>query len=145
MRNITLLLQVILAFLLPIKEMMFIVALMILIDTATGLYKSRKLKIPITSNRLSALISKLFLYEMCLITSFIVDKYVIGEFIGIFSNIPLFLTKVVCIFMIGVEITSITENYKAVTGFSVWDKFKQMTRRIKDVKQEIEEIKNPTD
>lgn len=142
MRNITLLLQVILAFLLPIKEMMFIVALMILIDTATGLYKSRKLKIPITSNRLSALISKLFLYEMCLITSFIVDKYVIGEFIGIFSNIPLFLTKVVCIFMIGVEITSITENYKAVTGVSIWDKFKMMTRRIKDVKEEIEDIKN---
>jgi hypothetical protein len=79
---------------------------------------------------------------MCLITSFIVDKYVVGEFISIFSTIPFFLTKIVCLFMVGVEVTSIAENYKAVTGVSVWDKFKQMTRRIKDAKQEIEDIKN---
>jgi hypothetical protein len=142
MKNISIFLQIILAFLLPIKEMILIVGLMIIFDTITGLYKSRKLKIPITSNKLSALISKLFLYEMCLITSFIVDKYVVGEFISIFSTIPFFLTKIVCLFMVGVEVTSIAENYKAVSGVSVWDKFKQMTRRIKDAKQEIEDIKN---
>lgn len=145
MKNISIFFQIILAFLLPIKEMILIVGLMIIFDTITGLYKSHKLKIAITSNKLSALISKMFLYQMCLITSFIVDKFVIGEFISIFSNIPFFLTKIVCLFMVGVEVTSITENYKSVTGFSVWDKFKQITRRIKDVKQEIEEIKNPTD
>jgi hypothetical protein len=61
------LLAVVSAFFLPITGILFLIGFSILVDTITGIWKAKKLKIKITSRGLSAIISKLMLYEVAVI------------------------------------------------------------------------------
>jgi len=57
------LLGIVLAFFMPITGMVLAVGFAIFLDTITGIWKSRKNGVPIRSRRLSAVISKMFLYQ----------------------------------------------------------------------------------
>lgn len=139
--KIILVYQVFAAFILPIKPLIVLVGLMIVFDTISGIWKAKKKKEDITSRKLSRVVSKMLLYQVALITFYALDVYIFGEFIAIVTSIPHFMTKFVAIFFVSVEFLSITENIKEVTGFSVWDNLKKVFNRIKDVKDDIEEIK----
>src|SRR4051812_16675179 len=95
--NLTLLLQVILSFILPVKDLMVLVGIMIFIDTLTGLWKARKTSEKITSRKLSHTVSKLALYQCALLTVYIIEKFGLGELVVRMISVPLFLTKVVCV------------------------------------------------
>lgn len=134
------LLQVIGAFLLPIKPLILLVGMMILIDTVSGIWKAKKIGEKITSHKLSRVISKMVLYQVGLITFFILEKYLLGEFVQSFTSIQFFLTKIVAIFFCGIEMTSINENIKRVKGINLFQMFKSMLTRVKEVKDEFVEI-----
>ena len=68
------LLTVISAFFLPIIGILFLIGFAILVDTFTGIWKSKKLKIKITSRGLSAVISKLLLYEIAVILFYLISQ-----------------------------------------------------------------------
>ena len=65
--NLSKLMAIIFSFFLPIVPILILIAFAILLDTITGIYKSRKLKQPITSRKLSAIMSKILLYEATVI------------------------------------------------------------------------------
>lgn len=138
-----LLLQIIGTFLLPIKALLIMVAMMIVIDTISGLWKAYKNHEPITSHKLSRVISKMVLYQVGVITFFILDKFMLGEFLSSFTSIQYFLTKVIAIFFCGVELISLNENIKEVYGVNFFDLFKSLLIRVKDVKNDIEDISIP--
>lgn len=136
-KHILILLTVISAFLTPIRPLLFIVGFMIFIDTLTGVIRSKKLNQPITSRKLSQIITKMLLYQGAIISLYFIDKLLLGEFISLFTSITLFLTKVGAITLVFIETKSINENITQATGVNVWDVFKQMLSRAKYIKDDI--------
>lgn len=132
-----------LAFILPIRGLLLAVGLCIALDTVFGVAKALKLKQDITSRGLSKIISKMFLYEGVILLFFILDIFVLGEFIAVFIGIKFFLTKIISCVLVFIELKSMDENFKLIYNVSLWDKLKEMLARAKELKQEINEIKEP--
>lgn len=124
------------AFLLPIRPLLLLVGVMILVDTITGIWKAKKRKEEVTSRKLSKVISKMLLYQLCIITFFLLDKYLLGEFIGLFTSIDLFLTKVSAIILASIELVSINENFTSITGTSLWKQAKLLLARAKELNED---------
>ena len=128
------------AFLMPIKPLMILVGLMILLDTIFGVWKCKKQGTKVTSKGLSAIVSKMVLYQFSVILIYALEKFMFGDFVQIFTAIPLFLTKVVATLLVGIEITSISENVEEATGVSIWHKVKVMLGRVKDIKDDVNDV-----
>lgn len=132
--------KIIVAFLTPVVPLLLIVGGMIFIDTVTGLLKARKKKEKITSHKLGRVISKMLLYQLGIITFFLLEKYLLGEFIASFTSITFFLTKIVAVFFAGIELISINENLTEGYGINLFKQFKQMLLRVKEVKEDIGDV-----
>jgi hypothetical protein len=135
------LLAVISTFFLPITGILFLIGFAILVDTITGIWKSKKLGIPITSRKLSAIISKLMLYEVAVILFYLIDRFILNDIILTFFSVPLMLTKILSLVLVSIEVISISENYKAVKGIDLWQAMKLLFARARDIKQDIDTIK----
>ena len=135
------LLAVVSAFFLPISGILFLIGFAILVDTLTGIWKSKKLGIPITSRGLSAIVSKLFLYEVAVIGFYLIDKFILNDIILQFFSVPLMLTKILSLVLCSIECISINENIKAVKGVDIWSAFKQLLQRSKEIKKDIDGVR----
>ena len=135
------LLAVVSTFFLPITGILFLIGFAILVDTITGIWKAKKLGIPITSRKLSAIISKLMLYEVAVILFYLIDRFILNDIILVFFSIPLMLTKILSLVLVSIEVISISENYKAVKGIDLWQAMKLLFARARDIKQDIDTIK----
>ncbi len=135
------LLAVVSAFFLPISGILFLIGFAILVDTITGIWKAKKLKIKITSRGLSAVVSKLFLYEVAVILTYLIDYYILNDIILQFFSVPLMLTKILSLVLVSIEAISISENYKAVKGIDIWSAFKNLLQRSKEIKQDIDGVR----
>ena len=135
------LLAVISTFFLPITGILFLIGFAIVIDTITGIWKSKKLGVPITSRKLSAIISKLMLYEVAVILFYLIDRFILNDIILVFFSIPLMLTKILALVLVSIETLSISENIKAVKGIDLWQSMKLLFARARDIKQDIDTIK----
>ena len=135
------LLAVVSTFFLPITGILFLIGFAILIDTLTGIWKAKKLGIPITSRKLSAIISKLMLYEVAVILFYLIDRFILNDIILTFFSVPLMLTKILSLVLVSIEVISISENYKAVKGIDLWQAMKLLFARARDIKQDIDTIK----
>ena len=82
----------------------------------------------------------MFLYQGAIVLFFCIEKYILADFVGYFVDIELFLTKLVASILIFIELMSVNENYIAISGVSIWGKFKEMIRRAKEVKEEIKDL-----
>lgn len=123
---------------------MITVGLAIMADTITGMWKAKKLNEKITSRKLSQIISKMFLYQGTIVLFFLIDKFILGDILLAFFSIQFLLTKVVALVLASVEVFSIDENIKAVKGTGLWSAFKQLTSRAKDISNEVQQIKKPS-
>jgi hypothetical protein len=139
------LLAVVGAFFLPISGILFLIGFAILVDTLTGLWKAKKLKIKITSRKLSAIISKLFLYELAVIGFYLIDFWILNDIILKFFSVPLMLTKILSLVLVSIEVMSINENYKAVKGIDIWQAMKSLFARAKEIKNDINGIRSNQD
>ena len=135
--KIRVLISVVISFITPIKPLLIVIGLVICIDTISGIYKVFKTKEKFSSRKLSRTISKMVLYLGSIILIFILDKYLLGEVVKIFTTVDLFPTKTWTMFLVGVELLSIRENIKAATKVDIWEKFKTVLRRAKEEKDEI--------
>ena len=135
------LLAVVSTFFLPITGILFLIGFAILVDTVTGIWKAKKLGIPITSRKLSAIISKLMLYEIAVILFYLIDRFILNDIILTFFSVPLMLTKILSLVLVSIEVISISENYKAVKGIDLWQAMKLLFARARDIKQDIDTIK----
>ena len=139
------LLAVVGAFFLPISGILFLIGFAILLDTIKGIWKAKKLKLPITSRKLSAVISKLFLYEVAVIGFYLIDYFILNDIILKFFSVPLMLTKILSLILVSIECISINENYIAIRGISIWDSMKKLFARAKEIKTDINVIRQNED
>lgn len=129
------------SFFLPISGILFLIGFAIFVDTLTGIWKSKKLGLPITSRKLSAIVSKLFLYEIAVIGFYLIDYYILNDIILTFFSVPLMLTKILSLVLCSIEVISISENYKAVKGIDIWSAFKNLLQRSKEIKKDIDGVR----
>ena len=134
------LVQLVAAFLMPIKGLIFIVVLFIILDTISGIWAAKKRKEKITSHKISRVISKIALYCTALASLFTLDYLLIGEIIGSFISIQFFLTKMVAVFFVGVEVMSINENIKSILGVNLFGMLRKLLLRAKEVKEDLVDI-----
>ena len=133
------------AFLMPISGLLFLVGFVIVLDTITGVWKSIKNKVKITSRGLSAIISKMLLYEITVIMFYMIDQFILNNIILQFFSVELLLTKILALILVSIEVMSINENYKAVKGLDLWQSMKNLFARAKDIKKEVDEIRHKQD
>jgi len=135
------LLGIIGAFFLQISGILFLIGFAIFVDTLTGIWKAKKLGIPITSRKFSAIVSKFFLYELAVIGFYLIDYWILNDIIMTFFSVPLMLTKILALTLVSIEVMSINENYISIRKISIWDSLRNLFLRAKEIKQDLNEIK----
>lgn len=127
----------------PIYGLLISVGAAIILDTFTGIFKSIKLEgfQSIRSKKLSNIVSKLLLYEICILFLFLIDKFLLNEFIIRSFGIEYMFTKICAILLIFVELVSIKENIESAFKIDLWSMIKKILSRAKEVKSDIDEIK----
>ena len=126
----------------PIYGILTAVAAAIILDTFTGIFKSIKLNgwCSIRSKRLSHIVSKMLLYEICVLLLFVIDKYILNEFIFKWLSIDFMFTKICAILLIFIELVSIKENIEAAYNIKIWNLLKKAFLRAKEVKNNVDDL-----
>ena len=128
------------SFFMPISGILILIGVTVILDTLTGVWKSRKLKTPITSRKLSAVISKILLYEVTVMLFYLIDYYILNDIILTFFSVELLTTKILALVLVSIEVISINENYKAVKNIDLWQSLKNLFARAKEVTQDFKDI-----
>lgn len=102
----------------PLVTSMIVVTVFVAMDYLTGIQASKKRNLPITSKRRKDTVTKTLAYQATLISAHLVEKHFLPEF-------P--VLKLVAGFVAYVEVTSIDENVKIITGKSV---LKEMLKKF---------------
>jgi hypothetical protein len=109
---------------LPIKGLMFTIGFLVAADMIVGIWKALKLQQRIRSRRMSDTITKLLLYQIAIISGFLIEKYVM------IGSIP--IAKLIGTVIAIIEFKSILESIEAVTGQDLWSKIKKLIGRKSD-------------
>lgn len=129
-------------FLAPIKPLLFIVGFIVVLDTILGILRSRKLNIKFTSRRFYAFFKKSLVYQLLIITTFLIDKNLINEFMNMVVVMDYLTTKVITAAICFNELTSINENIKITYGINIVSYIKKLFKFSKQVKDGLNEIKD---
>lgn len=113
-----------LSILLPIKELMLTVGFLVAADLVVGIWKALKLKQRIRSRRMSDTVTKLLLYQLAIISGFLIEKYVLTEILPI--------AKLIGTVIAIIEFKSIIESIEAVTKQDIWSRIKTIIGRKSD-------------
>ena len=132
---------IIFSFFLPIAGILGLLFTLILADTATGIWKAKHLKEKITSRKLSTIISKVLLYELCVILFYLIDYFILNDIVLTVFSVPLMLTKILALVLASIEIMSISENWRIVKGVNLWQSAKLLFTRAIDIKNDINKLK----
>lgn len=101
-----------LTYITPIIPILLTVGLLIMVDTVLGVWASIKKQDRITSNRAGRTISKIFVYQTVLLTLFVVEQHIWGEWIA--------AVKIAAGAIAVVETISILENSGIILGEPVF-------------------------
>lgn len=108
MKYISALILSLISILAPIQAALITVLALILVDLVTGVLAAYKRNEPITSSGLRRTLTKLFVYEIALVFSYIAQHYLIGDSIPVMKLISS---------MVGlVELKSVLENLNSISG-----------------------------
>lgn len=143
MKYIQYLLASLLLLFVPIYGLLIAVGMAIMLDTITGVFKSIKLKgwVSIRSRTLSNIISKMMLYEICILFLFVMDKFVLNEFIKHAFGFEFMFTKICAILLMFIELVSVKENIEEAFNIDIWKLLKKTLNRAKEINSDIREIK----
>ena len=118
------------AFVSPLFPLAILVSSLIGTDFVFGIYRAYKTKQEINSRKMGHTISKLFLYNLAVLSVFMLEKLVFGTDVQ--------FTKVVVGVIAMVELKSIDESFRILYGFSIYesliDKIKRGTNENKTPK-----------
>jgi hypothetical protein len=126
----------------PIYGILIAVGSAIALDTFTGIFKSVKLNgwKSVRSRKLSHIVSKMLLYEICVLLLFLIDKFILNEFIFKWLSIDFMFTKICAILLIFIELVSIKENIEEAYNIKLWDMLKKAFLRAKEVKEDVDDL-----
>lgn len=113
------------ALLTPLLPAVFTTGILITVDFVTGIWASKRKNDPITSARLRDTVDKILIYNMTILLSFLVEKYMISE------AIP--LLRVALGFIAISEFKSISENIERISGVNPYTKIIKYLKKKHDL------------
>lgn len=134
------LLGILVAFYSPIGGVLLCVGLFIFADTLTGIWKSTKTKTRSSKKMRQGLIPKMLLYQSAILLLYILDYFILGGILSIFTSIPYITTKLGALVLIYIELTSIDENWTEIKGKSLYTSALEMFKKIKSIKSNVDSI-----
>jgi len=105
------------AILAPTTPLMVVTGMMIFFDFFTGVWKSFKREEKFSSTKMSNSISKMVLYQIAILTGFVLEIYILHGLIPI--------SKIVAGFLATTEFQSLIENIGEITGIDIWGNIKK--------------------
>lgn len=108
-----------LAVLAPVKTVMITVGVLIMIDLVMGIWAAKKRGESISSAALRRTVSKFLVYQLAVLSAFLVQHYLIADAIPMVNLVAGVIGMV--------EIKSILENSNGVLGY---DLFKQLLSKL---------------
>lgn len=124
----------------PIKWLIFIVAISTVIDTAFGIWKSKKQKQEITSKKFrKGFVPKVFSYCGLVMIVYLSDFYLFNELTKLLIDVNYISTKILALTLIMNEVKSMDESWVIIKGYSFLEKLKETLLKIKNIKKEINE------
>ena len=109
---------------LPVRELMLTIGFLVGADMVVGIWKALKTGQKIRSRRMSDTITKMLLYQLAIVSGFLIEKYIITDILPIAKLIG----SVIAI----IEFKSIVESIESVTGQNLWTKIKEVIGRKSD-------------
>lgn len=122
----------------PIHSVMIVAGILIFIDLITGIWAALKRNEPISSAALRRTVSKFFIYQIAIISAFIVQKFLLNDLIPA-SNLVAGVIGMV-------ELKSVLENASKILGTDVFklvleklgssndEKLKELVKNIEEKK-----------
>lgn len=143
MKHLQYLIASILLLFAPVYGLLVAVGTAIILDTFTGVFKSVKLSgwKSIRSRKLSNIVSKMMLYEVCVLLLFLMDKYLLNEFVFLWFGIEYMFTKICAILLIFIELVSVKENIEEAYKIDIWAMLKKLLSRAKEINSDINDLK----
>lgn len=143
MKYIQYLLASLLLLFVPIYGILIAVGTAIILDTFTGVFKSIKLYgwKSVKSRKLSNIVSKMMLYEICILLLFVIDKFVLNEFVKHAFGFDFMFTKICAILLMFIELVSVKENIEEAFNIDIWKMVKGALNRAKEINSDIKDIK----
>jgi len=130
----------ILTFFVPIIPLLLLVGLFILSDTILGVWAANKRGEKITSRKLGNMVPKMLLYQGSVIIGYMLDVWLLGEFVNFVFSVDMLITKLIAMTLIFIESLSLNENIESITNKNIFKSFKEMITRAAKVKQQIKDI-----
>lgn len=130
------------AFLVPIAPLMGLVGLAIVVDTVFGLIKAFKIKEAITSRKFAQVVLKMFVYQVAILTIYMLDRFLLHGLVSGFTEIPYITTKLASLVIILSELKSINENVNIITGVNFINFFKKLLKSLRNDLGTIKDIKS---
>jgi multisubunit Na+/H+ antiporter MnhB subunit len=125
-------------FLSPIHGVVLTVISFVLFDTAFAYWRVKKMQGKWTSKKLRVgLVQKSMTYVALIVLFFLMDKYILNDFVKTFINVDFFLTKALTLIFIFIEFTSIDESYTIVRGKSIFQSLKELIGKANDIKNDL--------
>lgn len=114
---------------------MLTIAFLIVVDFITGAYASVKNNISISSERIGHTISKFFIYNLVVLSAFLLEKYIVEE-------IP--FQRIITGFIAIAEIKSILENFNKIYGINPFKAFIKLIKKksLTDLEETIDILVN---
>ena len=130
-----------LVFITPIKGLMCLISFAVAFDTLFAIYVSIKQKgiKSFKSTKLFNIVVKTFFYMGGILFAYLIDNYI---FEGKLLDIKFLISKIVTFVWLYIEIKSIDETSMKLGNKSLWVIFKELVSKAKDLKKDINEIKD---
>lgn len=107
------------AVLAPIQAVLLSVGFLIIADLVTGVWAARKRGEPITSAALRRTISKMLIYQLCIISGHLVEHNLMNDAVPV--------TKLIASVIGLVELKSLLENANGILGVDI---FRELVKRL---------------
>lgn len=137
--NALIILSGIVTILAPVGPLLTIALISIGLDVCFGVWRSYKKREDqekkfwdvLQSQGLFSTAVKSAIYSGSIVFFFLVEKYIAGDIIAHFIAIELLLTKAVALFFVFIEVKSMNESYKHVTGKDILASFRKFVTGLK--------------
>jgi len=137
--NALIILSSILTILAPVQPLITVALIAIFLDVCFGVWRSYKKREHqetkfwdiVQSKGLYSTAAKCLTYAGSITFFYFVEKFIAGDIIAHFISIELLLTKAVALFVVFIEVKSMNESYKDVTGKDILFSFRKFITGLK--------------
>lgn len=125
----------------PVAGILLMVFSCVFLDTITAYMRVKKTKVEWTSRSfLRGFIPKMIGYTSIILMFFMIDKFLLCEFVRSFLNVEYLSTKVIALGLVYAEVKSIDENWKVIYGKGLIRNIMDTINFGKKIKGKLSEI-----